>query len=69
MISRVSMTKRESTNQDKEGERGRGDRDGGQIGKGINQKATKGGGRGRVAGEGVDGKDQGRIFFSPMKAW
>ena len=47
------MTKRESTNQDKEGGKGQGDRDGGQIGERDNQGITKGGRRGRVAGEGV----------------
>ena len=64
------MTKRESTNQDKEGGKGQGDRDGGQVGEGDNQGITKGGRRGRVAGEGVgQGMDQGRIFFSLTKAW
>ena len=64
------MTKRESTNQDKVGERGRGDRVGGQVGEGNNQETTKGGGGARVAGEGVvQGMDQGRIFFSLTKAW
>ena len=57
------MTKRESTNQDKEGGKDQGDRVDGQVGGRVTKRMTKGGEKGRVAWKGMVGNGPGEDFL------